>query len=123
MQHTRLARSLSLDDSGNGRGDPWQIAVIQRWVDLGAKLDAGASSSAPLIQIMPKLPQPPAPSVYHVAWPVTALAFNPDGLLLASSGYHEVLLWKTADHSLAQRITNVAVSAVVPPGPIPSVPL
>jgi WD40 repeat protein len=87
---------------------PEQVAVIKRWVALGAKLDAGVPPSAPLIQIMPKVAQPPAPTAYPVAIPVTALAFAPDGTKLASSGYHEVILWNVADHAVAQRITNVA---------------
>jgi hypothetical protein len=85
-----------------------QIALVQRWVDLGARLDAGVSAASPLLQIIPKVPQPAAPQSYPVAIPVTALAFSPDGAKLASSGYHEVILWNVADHTVAQRITNVA---------------
>ena len=45
---------------------------------------------------------------YKVVPPVTAVAFSPDGKLIATSGYHEVLLWNVADHSLVRRIGNVA---------------
>lgn len=87
---------------------PEQIALIKQWVALGAKLDARAAPEALLLDIMPKFPQPTPPEVYPVAIPVTALAFSPDGQLLASSGYHEVILWNVADHTIVRRITNVA---------------
>lgn len=87
---------------------PEQVAAIKRWVALGAKLDAGYAAESPLLQIMPKFPQPPAPDAYRVTIPVTALAFSPDAQLLASSGYHEVLLWNANDHQLVRRIGNVA---------------
>jgi WD40 repeat protein len=85
-----------------------QIAVIKKWVTLGARLDAGKDANAPLIQIMPKFPQPAPPEVYSIPIPVTAVAFSPDGGTLASSGYHEAILWSTADGSVQRRFTNVA---------------
>jgi len=87
---------------------PGQIAAVRKWIQTGAVLDAGFGTTAPLIQIMPKEPQPPAPDVYPVPIPVTAVAFNHDGALLATSGYHEVNLWNVADGKLVRRITNVA---------------
>ncbi len=85
-----------------------QIALVRRWVELGAQLDAGVDAAAPLIRIMPKLPQPAAPEVYPSPMPVTAVAFSPDGTQFATSGYHEVLLWNAADGSLVRRIGNIA---------------
>jgi len=85
-----------------------QIESIKKWINTGAILDAGFSPGAPLIQIMPKLPQPPAPESYPVAIPITAVAFSPDGNTLATSGYHEVVLWKVADGTIVRRISNVA---------------
>ncbi len=87
---------------------PEQVAVIKKWVALGAKLDAGYGTDAPLLQIMPKFPQPAPPEAYRVTIPVTALAFSPDAQILASSGYHEVILWNANDHQIVRRITNVA---------------
>lgn len=85
-----------------------QFAVVKRWVELGAKLDAGVDPNKPLIRIMPKQPQPTPPESYNVTIPVTAVELSPDGSLLATSGYHEVLLWNTSDGSLVRRISNMA---------------
>ncbi len=85
-----------------------QIALIKRWVSLGAQLDAGVDANKSLIRIMPKQPQPVPPESYNVTIPVTAVELSPDGTLLATSGYHEVLLWNTADGSLVRRISNMA---------------
>lgn len=87
---------------------PEEQALIKQWIASGARLDAGLKPEAPLSQIMPKLPQPAAPETYRVPVPVTAVGFNPDGTLLASSGYHEVNLWNPNDGALVRRISNVA---------------
>ena len=103
--------SLLVDGSMPKDADPLtkeQIELIKKWIDTGAVLDAGFTASQPLIQIVPKEKQPPAPEKYPVPIPVTAVAFNHDGSLLATSGYHEVILWNVADGAIARRITNVA---------------
>ena len=85
-----------------------EISIVKNWIELGAPLDAGIQASAELFQVMPEIPQPLPPKSYRVPIPITATAFNADASVLASSGYHEILLWKTADGSLIRRITNVA---------------
>jgi mono/diheme cytochrome c family protein len=87
---------------------PEQIATIKKWVETGARLDAGVAATATLITIIPKLVQPMPPESYRVSVPVMALAFSPDGHLLATSGYREVLLWNPADGQLVRRIKNLA---------------
>ena len=85
-----------------------QIALVKHWIDVGAPLDAGVGMTADLFDVMPEKTQPLPPAEYRVAIPVTAIAFSPDGNQLASSGYHEVLVWNTADSTLIRRISNVA---------------
>lgn len=87
---------------------PAEVDLIRRWVALGARLDAGADPEAPLVRIMPRVRQPDPPAVYPAPVAVSALAFHPDGARLASSGYHEVLIWSVPDGRLLARITNVA---------------
>ncbi|MEO2033294.1 MAG: c-type cytochrome domain-containing protein [Planctomycetaceae bacterium] len=84
-----------------------EIQTIHRWVAVGAPLDAGTAATDDLFDIMPERPQPLPPATYRVPIPVLATAFSPDGSLLATSGYHEVLLWGN-DGALVRRITNVA---------------
>ena len=85
-----------------------EIELIRKWIDVGAPLDAGVVVTAELFDVMPETAQPLPPETYRVPIPVTATAFNSDGSILASSGYHEILLWNTEDGSLVRRITNVA---------------
>ncbi len=87
---------------------PEQIAIVKKWIDTGARLDAGIPAAATLITIIPKPTQPAPPESYRVPVPVMAVAFSPDGNLLATSGYREVLLWNPADGQLVRRITNLA---------------
>ncbi|MDB5348415.1 MAG: translocation protein [Schlesneria sp.] len=87
---------------------PEQIAVVKKWIDTGARLDAGIAAAATLITIIPKPTQPAPPESYRVPVPVMAVAFSPDGNLLATSGYREVLLWNPADGQLVRRISNLA---------------
>ncbi len=88
-----------------------EITLVRRWVDLGARIEIDADRGAPLIRLMPRVKHPEPPKTYASAIPVTALAISNDGKTLASSGYHEVLLWALADDgsaTLNKRITNVA---------------
>jgi len=83
------------------------------WACLGEP--AGAQGPAPQKQALafPIIVAPPenpqAPSLRCVvpfgpAIPLSALAFSPDGKLLAVGGYQEVLLWDLANAVLAKRI-------------------
>ena len=87
---------------------PEQIALVAKWIATGANLNAGFEPNAPLIRIIPKEVQSPAPDKYPVPVPVTAVAFNSDGTLLATSGYHEVVLWNPIDGAVVRRIGNVS---------------
>lgn len=85
-----------------------QIELIRKWIALGARLDGTADPEAPLIRLMPRITQPDPPETYNAPVPVTALAIDPEGKHLASSGYHEVLVFSAEDGKLVRRITNVA---------------
>jgi predicted nucleic acid-binding Zn-ribbon protein len=85
-----------------------EIALVRRWVDLGARIEVDADRSAPLIRLMPRVKHPEPPKTYSTPIPVTALAISNGGKILASSGYHEVLLWSLADDGSARLITRIA---------------
>lgn len=85
-----------------------QQAIVKKWVELGAPLDAGVEPNAQLITIIPKPVQPNPPESYRVGMPILALAFNLDGSLLATAGYREVILWNATNGELVRRITNLA---------------
>mgnify|MGYP002623789401 FL=1 len=48
------------------------------------------------------------PETYVRPFPITAVAFRPDGKELAVSGHHEITIWNVEDGTLARRIKNVA---------------
>jgi len=85
-----------------------EIATVKKWVKLGARLNAGVDSKRPLLQIMPRPEHPEPPLNYARSLPITAMDWSPHGQTLATSGYHEVLLWSPVDGKLVSRIANVA---------------
>ena len=81
-------------------GDPLpkdQVALIERWVREGAKDDTPAPGTTKV-----ELP------VYAVPPVISAMAFSPDGSVLAVSGYHEVLLHKSDGSALVGRLVGEA---------------
>jgi hypothetical protein len=74
-----------------------QIALLERWIKEGAKDDTLAPG-------MKKI----EPPVYTVAPPITAIAWSPDGQMLAVNGYHEVLLHKADGSGLIARLVGEA---------------
>lgn len=73
---------------------PEQIELVRNWVAAGAKDDTPVNESAGSSHL--------APPVYTQPPVLTALAFSPDGKLLAVSGNREILL-HTLDGSAAPR--------------------
>ncbi len=84
-----------------------ELGVIRRWIRQGAQFD-GPDPKKGLASLIPSTPHPPAPQVYRVPLPVTALAWHPDGRELAVGGYQEVTLWDAANGQLRGRIGNLA---------------
>jgi WD40 repeat protein/mono/diheme cytochrome c family protein len=84
-----------------------QVDLIARWVQQGAKFDGPATS----VQLMTIVPKPKnlnvAPQVYPAPIAITALAFSPDGIHLATGGYHEVLIWEVASGKLVKRLQDL----------------
>ena len=85
-----------------------EVSAIRRWIELGARLGKRVDADAKLIRVIPRVDQPDPPARYRAAIPVTAVAIDPSGKWLASSGYHEALLWSLSDGKLERRILNVA---------------
>ena len=84
-----------------------QVALVRRWVAAGAPFD-GPDPKAPLASMLPAQVHADPPAAYPAAVPITALAFSPDGAVLAVGGYREITLWNPTDGALLSRIKNVA---------------
>ena len=102
-EKSRVVEEISGEEPNMPKeGDPLskeEVALIERWVKEGAKDDtpAGADSF--------KLSAPP---VYAAPPVVSAMAFSPDGSILAVSGYHEVVLHKDDGSGIVARLVGEA---------------
>ncbi|MGV3664420.1 MAG: DUF1549 domain-containing protein [Prosthecobacter sp.] len=77
-----------------------QIALIERWINEGAKDDTPASAKAQY-----DMAHPP---VYVKAPAVTSLEYSPDGTQIAVAGYHEVLVHKADGSGIVARLVGLA---------------
>jgi len=78
---------------------PDQIELFRRWIAEGAKDDTPSAS---------REDRAAAPTVYHALPVITALAYSPNGEMLAVSGYREVLLHKADGSGLLARLSGHA---------------
>ena len=85
---------------------PAHIALIKQWIEQGANFD-GPDPQAAIKTMVASMNFPDPPTAYPHPIPVLALAFNPAGTELASSGYHEVLVWDVAETRLIRRIRSL----------------
>lgn len=89
---------------------PEQVAILTRWIKEGAKDDTPVAKPFLPIPAGKTGEQGPAPigkpPTYHAAPVITALAYSPDGKLLAISGYHEVLLHAPEGNRLVGRLLS-----------------
>jgi WD40 repeat protein len=76
---------------------PEEVAAIQRWIAEGATDDTPADAG------IHKLSGPPK---YRVLPAVSALAWSPDGRLLAVSGFHEILLHSADGAQIVNRLVG-----------------
>ncbi|MBS0264806.1 MAG: hypothetical protein JSS02_22920 [Planctomycetes bacterium] len=73
-----------------------QVELIRRWVQEGAKDDTPAEVQDTI--------SPEHPPVYHSAPVISAVAYSPDGQLLAISGFREILIHKADGSGLVARL-------------------
>jgi WD40 repeat protein len=78
----------------------FQVKLIQKWIAQGAKDDSPMSAREVV-----DMEHPP---VYHLPPVVSALAYSPDGKLLAVSGHHEVLIHKADGSGLVARLVGLS---------------
>ena len=79
---------------------PDDIELFRGWISAGARDDTPAEAR--------EAATPGKVPVYHLAPVITALAWSPDGSLLAVSGYREVLLHKADGSGLAARLVGLS---------------
>ena len=77
-----------------------EVATIKKWIAEGAKDDTPLSVRDPI--------NAEHPPVYELPPVVSAVAFSPDGSLLAVAGYHEVLLHKADGAGLVGRLVGLS---------------
>lgn len=89
-------------------GDPLpkdKVALIQRWIKEGARLDGGLTPKSDLLRELRVRWQPPTPPVaYKYPVNINALAFTPDGKKLVVGGYHELTVWDPTTGKLEKRL-------------------
>jgi WD40 repeat protein/mono/diheme cytochrome c family protein len=76
------------------------VKKIVTWIAQGAKDDTPASD-----RVVIDMDHPPT---YVLAPVLTALAYSPDGKLLAVSGYHEILIHKADGTGLVSRLVGLS---------------
>lgn len=77
---------------------PGQVSLISRWIVEGGHDDTPEEVQDTI--------SPENPPVYHSAPVVSALAYSPDGKLLAVSGFREILLHRADGSGLAARLVG-----------------
>ena len=80
------------------RPTPDEAVILRAWIDAGAK-DDGGSAVVALPEVKPRA---------AVAAPVAALAYRPDGKLLAAAGYREVELIDPATGDVVGKLPGQA---------------
>ena len=89
-----------------------RASIIAKWIDQGAKLDAGLDPKADLVKELRVRWQPPTPpDQYKFPAVVNALAFSPDGKTLVIGGHHELTVWDFAEAKLLKRVYTRAERA------------
>ncbi|SIO60747.1 WD40 repeat [Singulisphaera sp. GP187] len=82
------------------------VALIERWVTEGARYDSD-NPDEDWVAVWRRRAPVIVPERYPTAVPIAAVAFSPDGSSLATSGNHEVNLWKVPDGTPERRLRGV----------------
>lgn len=89
-----------------------KVAIIAKWIDEGAKLDAGIEPKAEMLRELRIRWKPPIPPVaYKFPVNVNSMVFTPDNKKLVVGGYHELTQWDAATGKLERRIFTRAERA------------
>lgn len=97
----------------DGAVDLERISTIRRWIDQGAKVD-GMIAPVPRVSMLHTTLPTPNSARGHASTnvispaPVTAIAYSPDGSLLAVAGYRVVRLLDSATGTLKQTLRGPA---------------
>jgi WD40 repeat protein len=84
-----------------------KLALIEKWIKEGAKLDADVAKDADLPRELRKRWKPPVPfASYPFPVMINALAFTPDSKKLVVGGHHELTVWDVATGKLEKRIAT-----------------
>ena len=101
-KESRLVEAISGDEPDMPKeGDPLtkdEVTVISKWIEQGANDDTPPEMVNPF-----KLSKPPE---YHRPPVISAMAYSPDGQILAVAGYHEVLLHKPDGSEMTARLVG-----------------
>jgi WD40 repeat protein len=103
---TKTARRMPPKESGDPL-PPDKIALIDRWIKDGAKLDQGIDAKADLMRELRIRWKPPAaPTVYKFPVIVNAVAFTPDSQKVIVGGHHELTVWDVNEGKLEKRLST-----------------
>ena len=93
---------------------PEQIALIAKWIDQGAKLDADVGPKADLVREL-RVRYVPSPPLVSYKFPalINAIAFTPDSKKLVVGGNHELTVWDATTGQPYRRIFTRAERAHV----------
>lgn len=111
-QESELLRRLTCDDESErmpAESEPLQteqIELVRKWIAAGGSFD-GKNASQPLALVIPPAVHADPPKAYSQPVPITATLFSPGGNRILTSGYHELIIWRTEDARLVRRIKNV----------------
>ena len=101
MEAIRTSKGAATMPKGREPLTAKQFQTIETWIKQGAKDDTPASATAKNIdsEHPPVYPAPPV---------VTAVAYSPDGNILAVSGYHEILLHRPDGSGVVGRLVGLS---------------